>query len=359
MQQVYYIIDKPLSKKNNTKVRETMSQEIIQHFIDNMGLNHSALEDLIEKHYEIIRSFRNDKGGNLLNEAIQFNDGGAVRLLIDRVGLEITPEIYQYAKDNATYNGREPFAFNAIDTFHQLKKQSPITIMTHSDFRSISNCVSTAQSNTIKLYHGTNSTGLNQQTLDWIHDIAQTGVAEVSNSPTLSLAPSMSFWKPGCIGFCYEIPRNQVAFDQEDPTGKAVWVDSKSGIARILTNNKMLNFKDYSAEVIHRAAFFTDENEVQESTYRTRARINDDYNHRAENNNSLTVPVDGHFKSEAIPIESKFIAELTQIKNLVSQHTRNKTIPKLGTLSPSVISRYTNQNSPPKMPHHEIIKPSF
>jgi len=231
---------------------------------ESFGINDKTVSRLMEKYKTELTTLRDSGGVLLAARAVQMNDGEALSAFLEKgldvnqaVSLNSNQSIYDYAKLYQTTGGREPYAWNAMESYVRLKEVCPVAMLTSQDIEALQE--PNYSGDTVKLYHGTRS-GSSERDLTYILDhMASTGVKEVSGTPTLSTVPLGQFFSPGAVGFCYELPRELVNIDSEDKPGAVVWIDSKSNIARIQTENKTLPFSDYPCNALYRPCLISRE----------------------------------------------------------------------------------------------------
>jgi hypothetical protein len=223
----------------------------------------SAVIDLYSKNKQDLRALLNlqdSQGASIMMKAIQQNDGYVVTAMLAR-GANLnepylpgqTETVYDYAKKYATYNGREPIALNAIESFLSAKEQCPVNLMNTAELMQLQTPDYTKD--TIRIYHGARSNNSCEDLTFYLENVVPTGIKE--KSPTLAAFPVGQFFKPGSIGFSYDIPKELIAFDGEKNDKAVISLDTQTGVARILNQEKILPFKDFKSEVIYRPEVYS------------------------------------------------------------------------------------------------------
>lgn len=232
----------------------------IEKLFANIGVNTEKTSAVIDRYGSETINLRDEQGNHVLTKAIQMNDGYVVTALLERgvdihglikenkTGNDSGDTFYDYARKYATYGGREPIALNAIESFFQARAQCPVTLMDTASLLNLQNPDYTLD--TIKIYHGARSSNSTEDLNFYLDKVVPTGIQE--KSPTLAAFPVGQFFKPGSIGFSYEIPKALIAFDGEKNDKAVISMDTTTGVARILNDEKLLAFKDFKSEVIYR-----------------------------------------------------------------------------------------------------------
>jgi hypothetical protein len=247
-------------KKDNKMSLNNISQSDIEKLFANIGVNTEKSSAVIDRYGSAIINLKDSQGNHILAKAIQMNDGYVVTALLER-GADINGLIkenqsdtfYDYARKYATYNGRKPIALNAIETHFQAKAQCPVTLMDTAELMKRQQPDYTKE--VIKIYHGARSSNSTEDLIFYLQQVVPTGIRE--KSPTLASFPVGQFFKPGSIGFSYDIPRELIAFDGEKNDKAVISLDTATGVARILNDEKLLAFRDFKSEVIYRPEIST------------------------------------------------------------------------------------------------------
>lgn len=235
--------------------------------IESIGRDDKTTSRLLGKYESELLTIQTPEGASLLAKAIQMNDGETASLLLE-LGADISAPIsntsstttYEYAQKLSTLP-REPFAWKTIVNHKALLDSCPIEIMNRAQLQTLGesgNITPDNQEDYITLYHGTKS-GSSEASLDALIESYAVGVKEVSGTPTLSTKPLGQFFSPGSVGFIYKIPRSLVNIDSEDKPGAKIWLSSEQGVARILTEDKTLPFKDFEAKAVYRPSYVSRE----------------------------------------------------------------------------------------------------
>lgn len=254
-------------------------EEKIQEIISHLGKKGNKAFYLLDDYKDEIATARDANGLSLLAHAIQQNDGGNVCLLL-RCGANPhdlskeggTMTHLEYAKKYATYNGRRPYAFEAIESYTHIKESLNMEIMHDSVFKKeqgVTSVVDKAKAlldeEYVSFYHGSKIHNLSNENLDELKNglLSSPGIQEFSG-PTLSLKPIGQYWTT--VGFEVKIPRSQVNFPGENKKGAVIDVADKfeeTGIALITTEDRTIKFEDYPINMLINLRNTVVEKEVQ------------------------------------------------------------------------------------------------
>ena len=228
-------------------------------------------------------------GFPLLAHAVRLNNGYIASQLLEygadlNIPISKTDNktIYNYAKDMATYGGREPLAYESIVSFIKpmplplpelkLKDISKSKDEYTKYYEQIKN---TKPNDDVKLYHG-----LKSNNLDSVLNILNSehkGVSQISG-PTLSLTPLGQFWNasPGNetvpikgLGICYTLKRKDICFPGENNPNAIVKMCNAvtNDNAALITNaTGALSLAEHRGEVLCMRGWELEESKFQYTT---------------------------------------------------------------------------------------------
>jgi hypothetical protein len=255
--------------------------EHLKKIIDNLGKNGDRAWLYINDYQHEVANARDENGLSLLAHAIKMNDGGNVTYLL-RLGADMNAPAkdggsmshYEYAEKYATYGGRAPFAFEALQSFKKLKDELKVSIMPdqacdidQEQKKSwYENAKNKNDDDLVSLYHGTKTYTVNEETVQSIKEgFLKTNCIQECSGPTLSIKPIGQFWMG--IGFEIQIPRSQIEFPGETKENPLIKVNEDS-VAFIMNKERNIKFDDYRSKILLNLRCCNPETEVM-PTYRT------------------------------------------------------------------------------------------
>lgn len=240
-----------------------MNQENLNYIIENLGKNAEKAWVGIHDHKHEAITARDKDGVCLLAHAIRMNDGGNVSYLLS-LGADMNQvtmlggnkTCYEYAKDFATYLGREPYAFEAIKSFKDIQENLKIEVLPDNvfDFDSetkkawLNNAKNKNDDELVSLYHGAKTWDVNETVVNSFKELLSTSncIKEFCG-PTLSVQPIGQFWTG--LGFEIEIPRKMIEFFGEEKPDALIKV-SQEGVAFIQNKDKSIKFDEYKSKIL-------------------------------------------------------------------------------------------------------------
>lgn len=240
-----------------------ITKEEFQEIINNFGKNGDKAWFIINKHQHYIATAKDENDIPLLAYAIQFNDGGNISYLLS-LGADMNTPIkngtnitcYEYAKQYANYNGREPYAFEALNSFKNIKDNLKIEILPDNVFDTtssiqqswIENARNKKDNELVSLYHGAKTNGVNQDVINsFEHILSTSNCIQQASGPTLSIQPLGQFWNG--LGFEIKVPRHLINFPGENKE-KAILSVSDDGAVLINNADKQLKFDEYQSKIL-------------------------------------------------------------------------------------------------------------
>lgn len=224
---------------------------------------------------QYVANTRDENGSSLLSHAIRMNDGGNVAALI-KFGADIDAQVkngsdisnYEYAKKYATYEGRQPYAFDAIDSFKKIRDTLKVGILydhklkvseeyTKSLYESAKN---KNDDEIVSLYHGAKTFSINEKVAEsFFQAFTGSNCLQQISGPTLSINPIGQYWLG--LGLEVKIPRSQVEFAGEKKVNPIIKIN-EDGIAFINTSDRKIKFDEFHTNILLNLRSTTVEKEV-------------------------------------------------------------------------------------------------
>lgn len=274
-----------------------INQEQYNYIVDNLGKNGEKAWVGIHDHKHDAIHVRDKDGVCLLAHAIRMNDGGNISYLLS-LGADMnsltksdgTKTCYEYAKEVANYLGREPYAFEAIQSFKNIQENLKVEVLPDNvfDFDDESkktwylNAKNKKDDELVSLYHGAKTWDVNEKVVNSFKDLLTTdNCLKEFCGPTLSVKPIGQYWTG--LGFEVQIPRRDIEFFGEDKPDALIKV-SQEGIAFIQNKDRSIKFDEYRSKVLlNLRAFKTGDKvdppyltgEVEPGDYATKIVIDD------------------------------------------------------------------------------------
>jgi len=256
-------------------------QEHIRKIIDNLGKNGDKAWLYINDYQHEIVNARDEQGFSLLAHAIKANDGGNISYLL-RLGADMNAPTkengqmssYEYAKQYATYGGRQPYAFDAFETFKSIQENLKVQILpdqaidTNKAIKQewYEKAKNKNDNELVSLYHGTKTHTVDSEAVEGIKNgFLKTNCIQEASGPTLSINPLGQFWMG--LGFEVQIPRSQIEFPGENKENPIIKV-SDDGVAFIMTEDRKIKFDEYRSKILLNLRCCSSESDI-EPTYRT------------------------------------------------------------------------------------------
>jgi hypothetical protein len=232
---------------------------------ENLGKNSDEAFALIISYPQDAATAIDEQGLTLLAHAIRMNDGRNVAELLT-LGADMhapfsahSPEsCYDYAKKYATYNGREPFAFEAMESFKNIQENLNVSMLSNSLFNNILSTTDERDAffkkhfeeiknkkddELISFYHGMKIDSIEKDVIDSVAKaFMSSNSLQEHSGPTLSIVPFNTYW-PG-LGLEIKIPRSKVKFPGEK-NENAVLEVGEGCTAMMLTQDRKIKFDEF------------------------------------------------------------------------------------------------------------------